>query len=98
MKDALRRRRGQALDINIILGADPMMGEAAQWSGESSPDSEDQDTEVLGLAPEINAEEKALVDEVPMLPEEAEMEGLADVAGALGRDSVLAKALKSKRA
>jgi hypothetical protein len=53
MKDALKRRRGQGLDISIILGGEPMehLAEGAERSEDG--ETENEKLEAMGLAPEI---------------------------------------------
>ena len=62
MKDALKRRRGQGLDIQIILGGEPMgMAEGVERNDEGL--DENAELETMGMAPVILDEGEAPVGE-----------------------------------
>lgn len=90
MKDALNRRRGNAVDLQVLLGEEPAEamvpgapGDALVNSGDESPMG-DPEQENLGLAPDT------------VLEDEGEASILAKIAAMLGRDSMLAKSIKPK--
>lgn len=90
MKDALKRRRGQGLDIQIILGGEPMgMAEGVERNDEGL--DENAELETMGMAPVILDEGEAPVGEEAVEDGEEVMELPPELLQSAGRGRLLNK-------